>query len=458
MSTRPLAAPPKESSARKRVLILGAGGRDFHNFNTVFRKAADYEVVGFTATQIPNIAARTYPHELSGSVYPNGIRIYAQEDLDSLITSLAVDEVVFSYSDISHVDLMHLASRIVAQGSSFRLLGAGQTMLESTRPVVSVCAVRTGCGKSPLTRFAARIMRQEGLRVAVVRHPMPYGDLTNQAVQRFATIEDLRLADCTIEEREEYEPLIEAGDLVFAGVDYERILRRAEAEADVIIWDGGNNDLPFFKPDLEIVLVDPHRPGHETTYYPGEANLLRADVIVLTKVDSAKPENVQYVRETAQRANPGAVVTETAMPLSVDNQAAVEGKRVLVIEDGPTLSHGGMSYGAGFLAARRYGAVELVDPRPFAAGTIKQVFEEYPHIGPVLPAMGYGAGQMRDLKQTIDAVDCDTVIVATPVDLKRLLAFDRPSVRVRYEVEEIGEPRLSPILRDFAARVTSNPR
>jgi predicted GTPase len=301
-------------------------------------------------------------------------------------------------------------------------------------------------------------MRQEGLRVAVVRHPMPYGDLTNQAVQRFATIEDLRLADCTIEEREEYEPLIEAGDLVFAGVDYERILRRAEAEADVIIWDGGNNDLPFFKPDLEIVLVDPHRPGHETTYYPGEANLLRADVIVLTKVDSAKPENVQYVRETAQRANPGAVVTETAMPLSVDNQAAVEGKRVLVIEDGPTLSHGGMSYGAGFLAARRYGAVELVDPRPFAAGTIKQVFEEYPHIGPVLPAMGYGAGQMRDLKQTIDAVDCDTVIVATPVDLKRLLAFDRPSVRVRYEVEEIGEPRLSPILRDFAARVTSNPR
>jgi predicted GTPase len=391
-------------------------------------------------------------------LYPAGIPIYSQEELHSLISSLAVDEAVFSYSDISHVDLMHLASSIVAQSADFRLLGAGRTMLESTRPVVSICAVRTGCGKSPLTRFAARILQREGLRVAVVRHPMPYGDLAKQAVQRFAAIDDLEMADCTIEEREEYEPLIGAGHVVLAGVDYERVLRQAEAEADVIIWDGGNNDSPFFKPDLEIVLTDPHRAGHETTYYPGEANLLRADVVVITKVDSASREDVLLVSENVRRSNPSATVVETSMPISVDDAGAIHGKSVLVIEDGPTLTHGSMSYGAGFLAARRFGAAALVDPRPFAAGTIKQVFDEYPHIGPVLPAMGYGERQIAELKQTIDAAQCDTVIVATPVDLNRLLGLDKPSVRVRYEIEEVGEPRVSAILHEFASSIAEKRR
>jgi predicted GTPase len=440
-------------ATRRRVLILGAGGRDFHNFNTVFRDNPACEVVGFTVTQIPNIDNRTYPAELAGSLYPSGIPIYSQDELQELITSLMVDEVVFSYSDISHLNLMHLASRAVATGADFRLLSARATMLSSSRPVVSICAVRTGCGKSPLARFVARSFRDRGMRVAVIRHPMPYGDLVKQAVQRFASLDDMARADCTIEEREEYEPHIEAGDLVFAGVDYERILRRAEREADIIIWDGGNNDMPFFKPDLEIVVADPHRPGHETTYYPGEPNLLRAGVVVLSKVDTANIENVWQVRDNVHLNNPNATIIEMAMPLTVADPKAVRGKRVLVIEDGPTLSHGGMGYGAGFLAAKRFGAAELVDPRPYAVGSIGPVYKAYPHMGPILPAMGYGEDQMRDLKQTIDAVPCDMVLVASPVDLSRLLHFDKPFIRVRYEVEELGEPKLSTILHGFMAQL-----
>jgi predicted GTPase len=440
-------------ASRRRVLILGAGGRDFHNFNTVFRDNSAYEVVGFTATQIPNIDGRTYPAELAGSLYPSGIPIYSQDELPELITSLMVDEVVFSYSDISHLNLMHLASKAVATGADFRLLSARATMLASTRPVVSICAVRTGCGKSPLARFVARSFRDRGMRVAVIRHPMPYGDLVKQAVQRFGSLDDLARAECTIEEREEYEPHIEAGDLVFAGVDYERILRRAELEADIIIWDGGNNDLPFFKPDLEIVVADPHRPGHETTYYPGEPNLLRAGVVVLSKVDTADIENVWQVRDNVHLNNANATIIEMAMPLTVADPKAVRGKRVLVIEDGPTLSHGGMGYGAGFLAAKRFGAAELVDPRPYAVGSLGPVYKAFPHMGPILPAMGYGEDQMRDLKQTIDAVPCDVVLVASPVDLSRLLHFDKPAVRVRYEVEELGEPKLSTILHGFMAQL-----
>jgi predicted GTPase len=440
-------------ASRRRVLILGAGGRDFHNFNTVFRDNSAYEVVGFTATQIPNIDGRTYPAELAGSLYPSGIPIYSQDELPELITSLMVDEVVFSYSDISHLNLMHLASKAVATGADFRLLSARATMLASTRPVVSICAVRTGCGKSPLARFVARSFRDRGMRVAVIRHPMPYGDLVKQAVQRFGSLDDLARAECTIEEREEYEPHIEAGDLVFAGVDYERILRRAELEADIIIWDGGNNDLPFFKPDLEIVVADPHRPGHETTYYPGEPNLLRAGIVVLSKVDTANIENVWQVRDNVHLNNPNATIIEMAMPLTVADPKAVRGRRVLVIEDGPTLSHGGMGYGAGFLAAKRFGAAELVDPRPYAVGSIGPIYKAFPHMGPILPAMGYGEDQMRDLKQTIDAVPCDAVLVASPVDLSRLLHFDKPAIRVRYEVEELGEPKLSTILHGFMAQL-----
>ena len=441
------------TAPRRRVLILGAAGRDFHDFNVVFRDAPAYEVVGFTAAQIPNIAGRTYPPQLAGPLYPAGIPILPQKGWEDLVRTRGVDEVVFAYSDVSHLDVMHVASRALAGGADFRLPGPRSTMLRSSRPVVSVCAVRTGCGKSPLARFVAGVFRAAGLRVAVVRHPMPYGDLVEQAVQRFATLEDLERADCTIEEREEYEPHIAAGDLVFAGVDYERILRAAESEADIILWDGGNNDLPFFRPDLEIVLADPHRPGHETTYFPGEANLVRADVVVLTKVDTADREDVRDVRENVRLVNPRATVVEMAMPLRVDNEQTVRGKRVLVIEDGPTVTHGGMGYGAGLLAARRFGAAALVDPRPYAVGSIKPVFEAYPQLGPVLPAMGYGDEQIADLEATIEAVPCDLVVVASPVDLRRLLRLSKPAVRVSYEVEERGEPKLSPLLREFAARV-----
>ncbi len=439
--------------ARRRVLILGAAGRDFHDFNTVLRDAPGFEVVGFTAAQIPNIDDRTYPRELAGALYPDGIPIFPQARWEELVESLGVDEVIFAYSDVSHVDVMHIASRAVALGADFRLLGAASTMLTSSRPVVSVCAVRTGCGKSPMTRFIARVFREQGLRVAVVRHPMPYGDLAAQAAQRFATADDLARAGCTIEEREEYEPHIATGNPVFAGVDYDRILRLAEAEADVILWDGGNNDLPFFRPSLEIVLVDPHRPGHETTYFPGEANLVRADIVVVAKVDTADAEDVRRVIDSVHAANPGATVVQATMPLLVDDPDAVAGKMVLVIEDGPTVTHGGMGHGAGFLAAHRFGASGIVDPRPYAVGSIKSVFETYPWLGPVLPAMGYGDEQVRDLKATIDAVPCDAVLVASPVDLRSLLDFGTPAVRVSYQVEEVGEPKLSPLLREFGRQI-----
>ena len=434
---------------RCRVLILGAAGRDFHDFNVVFRDDPAFEVVAFTAAQIPNIAGRRYPAELAGPLYPSGLPILPEVDLESLVRTERIDEVVFAYSDVSHEHVMHLACRTVASGAGFRLLGPRSTMLKSARPVVSVCAVRTGCGKSPAARSIAASLFAAGLRVAVVRHPMPYGDLAKQAVQRFSALEDMDRAGCTIEEREEYEPHIRSGHVVFAGVDYQRILREAEADAQVIVWDGGNNDLPFFQPDLEIVLVDPHRPGHERTYFPGEANLLRADVIVLSKVDTARPQDVAAVQTSAAAANPRATIVQAAMPASVDRPELLRKRRVLVVEDGPTLTHGGMAYGAGVLAAERLGAAELVDPRPFAAGRLKEVFAKYPHIGRLFPAMGYGDQQVADLAQTIADAECDAVLIATPVDLRRLFPIRQPTVRLTYGFEVCGTPTLDDILRPF---------
>ncbi|MCE9536950.1 MAG: cyclic 2,3-diphosphoglycerate synthase [Nitrospirae bacterium] len=436
------------------VLIMGAAGRDFHNFNVVFRDRPEYRVVAFTAAQIPNIAGRRYPPELAGSLYPQGIPIHPEDELESLIAAYKVDQVIFAYSDVSHEAVMHQASRVLAAGADFSLLGGRRTMVAAKKPVVSVCAVRTGAGKSPATRKIASLLREEGLRVAVIRHPMPYGDLAKQAVQRFACLEDLRAADCTIEEMEEYEPHIREGHVVFAGVDYERILREAEREADVLVWDGGNNDVPFFLSDLEIVLVDPHRAGHERTYFPGEVNLLRADVLVLTKMDTASPEQVREARANIRQLNPKATVIETAMPVTVDHPHLIKGKRVLVIEDGPTLTHGGMSFGAGVLAARQQGAGELVDPRPYAVGTIQQTFAQYPHIGNLLPAMGYGARQVRELEDTINRVPCDVVLIATPVDLGRIISIKQPTCRVTYRLEEQGVPGF----RDLLAGVISQAR
>lgn len=420
------------------VVIMGAAGRDFHNFNMVFRADPDYRVVAFTAAQIPNIAGRIYPPELAGERYPNGIAIVPEEMLESVIAGNAVGEVVFAYSDVSHEQVMHMASRVLAAGADFRLLGPRATMLRSQKPVVSICAVRTGAGKSPLSRKVAAWAMELGYRVAVIRHPMPYGNLTEQAVQRFATREDLEKAGCTIEEREEYEPHLAQGTVVFAGVDYERILRLAESEADVIVWDGGNNDLPFIEPTLDIVLVDPHRAGDERRYFPGETNLLRADVIVITKTDTADHRQVAEVRRSVGAANSSASVIESTMPLIVDDPQAVAGKRVLVIEDGPTVTHGGMAYGAGALAAREYGAAGLVDPRPAAAGSLRETFRSNPHLVDVLPAMGYGPHQIGELEQTIHAVDCDLVLIATPVDLQSLIAIKQPVCRVRYEFEDVS--------------------
>ena len=428
------------------VLIMGAAGRDFHNFNVVFRDHPEYRVVAFTAAQIPNIAERRYPPELAGSLYPEGIPIHPEGELESLIATDKVDQVIFAYSDISYEDVMHQASRVLAVGEDFSFLGGRRTMLSAKKPVVSVCAVRTGAGKSPATRRIASLLRGEGLRVAVIRHPMPYGDLAKQAVQRFACLDDLRIAGCTIEEMEEYEPHIREGHVVFAGVDYERILRHAEREADVLVWDGGNNDVPFFVSDLEIVLVDPHRAGHERTYFPGEVNLLRADVLVLTKMDTASPEQVHVVRANIRQFNPKASVLETAMPITVDHPHLIKGKRVLVIEDGPTLTHGGMSFGAGVLAAKQQGAGELVDPRAYAVGTIQQIFVQYPHIGSLLPAMGYGVTQVRELEETINRVPCDVVLVATPVDLGRIISIKQPTCRVTYRLEEQGTPGFRDVL------------
>ncbi|MFQ5877326.1 MAG: cyclic 2,3-diphosphoglycerate synthase [Acidobacteriota bacterium] len=430
----------------RRVLILGAAGRDFHNFNVCFRDDPSYEVVGFTATQIPNISGRRYPAALAGSRYPDGIPIYEERELEDLIRRLQADLVVFAYSDVSHAHVMHLASRAVAAGADYALLGFDATSLKSRKPVVSICAVRTGAGKSQTTRRVCRRLTESGRRVVAVRHPMPYGDLVRQRVQRFATLEDLDRHDCTIEEREEYEPHIKSGTVVFAGVDYAAILAEAEEEADVIVWDGGNNDLPFYKPDVEIVVVDPHRPGHEVGYYPGEANFRRASCLVINKIDTADAEGIRKVRENIARCNPEATVVEARSPVTVEDPAAVHGKRVLVVEDGPTLTHGGMKYGAGVIAARRFGAAAVVDPRPFAVGSIARTFEEYPEIGTLLPAVGYGEAQMDELRQTIERVDCDLVLIATPIDLRRTIRFKKPAQRVTYELEEAGKPDLADVL------------
>src|ERR671938_1081040 len=434
---------------RTRVLIAGAAGRDFHNFNLVYRGREEFQVVGFTATQIPNIDGRVYPAELAGELYPDGIPIWPEADLERQVARHAVDEVVFAYSDVMHEHVMHLASRALAAGASYRLLSPRQTMLTSSRPVVAVCAVRTGSGKSQTTRRVAALLREAGKRVAVLRHPMPYGDLAAQGVQRFEHYEDLDEAEATIEEREEYEPHLAEGNLVFAGIDYERILRAAEAEADVILWDGGNNDTPFIEPDVHIVVVDPHRPGHELRYHPGETNLRMADVCVVNKIDSATQEGVDAVLNSIHDNTTNAAVILAASPFVVEGDAEeIRGKRVLAIEDGPTLTHGEMTYGAAVLAAKANGASELIDPREAAVGSIAETFRQYPHAGALLPAMGYGRKQMDDLRATIEASGAELVLTGTPIDLRRVIDFDVPALRVTYRLEEMGEPTLGDVLHE----------
>ncbi len=432
--------------SKTKVLIMGAAGRDFHNFNMVFRDNDQYEVVAFTATQIPDIEGRVYPPELAGKLYPKGIPIYAEEELRDLIHQLRVDEVVFAYSDVPHEYVMHKASLVLAAGANFRLLGTKDTQVKSTKPVVSIGAVRTGVGKSQTTRAVSRALRELGYKVAAVRHPMPYGDLAKQAVQRFGDYKDLDYHQVTIEEREEYEPHIDNGVVVFAGVDYERILREAEKEADIVLWDGGNNDLPFYLPDIHIVLVDPHRPGHEVSYHPGEANLRSADVVIINKVDTASPEGIAKVRESIFALNPDAIMIEAASPIFVENSDMIRGKRVLVVEDGPTLTHGEMKYGAGIVAAQKFGAGTIVDPRPYTVRSITETFEHYPKIGTLLPAMGYGDAQRDDLEETINRTEADIVVVGTPIDLGRILEANKPMLRVRYELQEIGQPTLLEVL------------
>jgi len=434
----------------KRILILGAAGRDFHNFNVLFRDNSNYHVVAFTATQIPDIAGRRYPAELAGCLYPEGVPILEEKDMERLVAEYEIDAVVFSYSDISHQILMHLASRAVAADADFWLLGTGRTQLKSVVPVISVCAVRTGCGKSPVSRLVAEELHRLGRRPVVIRHPMPYGELAAQAVQRFATMEDLDLQQCTIEEREEYEPHIRKGTVVYAGVDYEKILEQAEEEADVILWDGGNNDTSFYVSDLEIVVVDPHRAGHELAYFPGEVNLRRADVIVINKVDTAQQRDIETVRQNIKLHNPKAVVLEMACRVSVPDPQLVKGQRVLVVEDGPTLTHGEMPFGAGVVAARQCGAAELVDPRPYAVGSIRGTYERYQHLTNLLPAMGYSAMQRHELEETIHRTPCDLVLIATPIDLSRVVKLDKPNIRVSYEVEELTKPGLAEMLAQFA--------
>ena len=432
----------------KKVLIMGAAGRDFHNFNVAYRDDPEVEVVAFTATQIPGIEDRRYPPALAGTRYPDGIPIRPEEELSTMIGRLAVDEVVFAYSDVSHQYVMHRGSEVLAAGAAFTLLGPDATMLDSTKPVVAICAVRTGSGKSQTTRAVVRALRDQGRTTVVVRHPMPYGNLVAQRVQRFASYEDLLEAEATVEEREEYEAHLAAGSVVYAGVDYEEILKAAQAEADVVLWDGGNNDLPFFRPNVHLVVADPHRAGHETTYHPGETNLRMADVIVINKCDTAEPEKIEAVEETARELNPTAVVIRADSPVTVDEPDALEGKRVLVIEDGPTLSHGEMTYGAGVVAARQHGAAEIVDPRPYATGSLKAVYDRYP-VGPVLPAMGYSAGQIQELEQAIDRAPVDVVVIATPVDLAKVADIRKPSVRVRYELQERdGYPTIAELLKE----------
>ena len=433
----------------KKVLIMGAAGRDFHNFNTYFRDNPDYRVVAFTATQIPDIEGRKYPAALAGKLYPKGIPIHAESELDALIAAHKVDDVHLAYSDLPHEYVMNKASQVQAAGANFVLLGPADTMIKSRKPVVSVCAVRTGSGKSQTSRRVAEILQKKGRKVAAIRHPMPYGDLVKQKVQRFADYADLDRHECTIEEREEYEPHIDKGIIVYAGVDYGAILRQAEKEADVILWDGGNNDFPFYKSDLEIVVADPHRAGHELSFYPGETNFRRAKVIVVNKMDTAKREDIDLVLANAKAVNPKAVIIRANSPTIVKDGGRITGKRVLVIEDGPTLTHGGMKYGAGIVAARKYGAAEIIDPRPFAVGSIKKTFEKYDHLDVVLPAMGYGDRQTRELAKTIEAIDCDLVVSATPIDITRVIKVSKPILRVGYELEEIGAPTLKDVLKKF---------
>ena len=432
---------------KTKVVIMGAAGRDFHNFNVYYRDNPVYEVVAFTATQIPGIEKRRYPPDLAGTDYPQGIPIYPEEELPKLIHNHNVSEVVFAYSDVPHEYVMHKASLALSCGADFRLMGPASTMLESKVPVVSVCAVRTGSGKSQTSRKVAAILKKMGLRVAVVRHPMPYGDLSKQVWQRFASYKDLDTHKCTIEEREEYEPHIDKGIVVFAGVDYDRILREAEKEADIVVWDGGNNDVSFYRPDLLIVVADPHRAGHELSYYPGEVNLRMANLIVINKVDTAKPEMVKIVRRNIKKVNPEATIIEAASPITVDNPDLIKGKRVLVIEDGPTLTHGGMAYGAGVIAAKNLGATEIVDPRPYAVGSISQAFKKFQQLGPLLPALGYGEEQIRELEDTINKTPCDTVLVGTPIDLTRVLKINKPATRASYRLQESGSPTLEEILK-----------
>jgi predicted GTPase len=440
------------NESRKRVLILGAGGRDFHNFNRVFRNDPSSRVVAFTATQIPGIENRRYPKELSGPLYPEGIPIVPEPRLEQLIKEERVQEVVFSYSDVSHQELMRIGSRINALGPDFRLLGTHSTSVRSHKPVIAVVASRTGCGKSQTSRRVAEILRGRGLKVVAIRHPMPYGDLRKQGVQRFGELIDLDKHECTIEEREEYEPHIMAGNIIYAGVDYEAILREAEKEADVILWDGGNNDFSFYAADLTITVVDPHRPGHELAYYPGTVNLHLADAVVINKMETASPEGIAEVRRNVQVHNPSAIIVEAASPVSVSDPSLVRGKRVLVVEDGPTLTHGGMRYGAGTVAARKHGAAEILDPRPWLVGELKTTFDKYPEIGALLPAMGYGSRQIADLEATIRNADCDAVLIGTPIDLGRLIRIDQPTVRVGYELCEIGRPNLTDVIDAFFAR------
>jgi len=438
---------------KMKVIIMGAAGRDFHNFNVYFRNNDAYEVVAFTATQIPGIESRTYPPELAGPNYPNGIPIYPEEDLPKLIREYDVDQVVFAYSDVSHEYVMHRASIALSCGADFRLMGPKTTMLKAKVPVISVGAVRTGSGKSQTSRQTAKILKNKGLRVVVIRHPMPYGDLRKQVCQRFASYEDLDKYECTIEEREEYEPHIDNGIIVYAGIDYEKILRDAEKDADVIVWDGGNNDLPFYRSDLHFVVADPHRAGHEVTYHPGEANLRMAKVVIINKVDTANPKNVEKVKENIRRVNPNAMILDAASPITADNPELIKGRRVLVIEDGPTITHGNMPYGAATIMAKKFGASEIVDPKPYAVGSIKETYEDYTHLRAILPAIGYGGKQVADLKETIDRTPCDVVVIGTPIDLRRVMTINKPTVRVKYELQVLGPISLEQVLEEFLQRV-----
>lgn len=442
--------------AKKNVVIIGAAGRDFHNFNTYFRDNEDYNVVAFTAAQIPDIDGRKYPAELAGRLYPNGIPIYPEENLTSLIKELRVDDCVFSYSDITYQKVMSVSAIVNAAGANFTLLGTKDTMIKSRKPVIAVGAVRTGCGKSQTSRRVIELLMEKGLKVVAVRHPMPYGDLAAQKVQRFARLEDLEKHNCTIEEMEEYEPHVVRGNVIYAGVDYEAILRAAEDDpdgCDVVVWDGGNNDFPFYIPDLMITVADPHRAGHELGYYPGEVTLRMANVVVINKIDSASPDAVQIVRQNIAKVNPSAIVIDGASPIKVDDPSAIKGKRVLVVEDGPTLTHGEMKLGAGIVAAQKYGASEIVDPRPYTVGKLTETFRIYPGIGTLLPAMGYGEQQLKDLEETINNTDCDSVIIGTPIDLNRVVNIKKPSTRVFYDLQEIGEPDLTQILDEFVEKI-----